>query len=274
MPVETLIHPTAIIHSGAKIDPTASIAPYAVIGANVEIGAGTVIGSHAIIDGHTKIGENCKIYAGASIGLDPQDLSYKNEPTGVILGDRVTVREYATIHRGTGDRFTTVGNDCFFMAYSHIAHDCRVGNGVILANNATFAGHCQVGDNAVIAGTTVFHQHTRVGRMAMVSGISGTRMDIPPFSMCDGRPLVMRSFNLVGMKRQKFSPALRTAIKQAYGIIYRSGLDKAKAFEQVQSEFGQIPEVLEILEFFKSSKRGVCKGFTGTGDEGSSEGDE
>lgn len=268
MPVETLIHPTAIIYSGAKIDPTATIKPYAVIGENVQIGAGTVIGSHAVIDGHTTIGENCKIYAGASIGLDPQDLSYKNEPTGVIMGDRVTVREYATIHRGTGDRFTTIGDDCFFMNYSHIAHDCHIGKGVILANGATFAGHCQVGDYSVIAGTTAFHQHVRVGRMVMVSGVSGTRVDVPPFAMCDGRPLEMRGLNLVGMKRQKFAPPLRTAIKQAYTLLYRSGQEKAKVYEQIEAEYGQIPEVMEILQFFKTSKRGVCKGFTGIVSDG------
>lgn len=262
MPVESLIHPTAIINSGAIIHETAHVAPYAVIGAHVEIGAGTRIGSHAIIDGRTKIGENCRIFPGVSIGLEPQDLSYKDEPTGVIIGDRVTIREYATIHRGTGDRFTTIGDDCFFMNYSHIAHDCRVGNGVILANNATFAGHCQIGDNVVVAGQTVFHQHVRIGRMAMLSGSSGSRVDIPPFATCDGRPLHVRSVNLVGMRRQKFSPELRAAIKQAYVYIYRSGLNNSQALEKIEEQYGQLPELMEIVAFFKSSKRGIARGYT------------
>ncbi|MCA0312424.1 MAG: acyl-ACP--UDP-N-acetylglucosamine O-acyltransferase [Candidatus Melainabacteria bacterium] len=261
MPYESLIHPTAIISSGAKVHETAKVDPYAVIGPNVEIGAGTRIGSHAIIDGYTKIGENCRIFPGASIGLEPQDLSYKDEPTGVIIGNRVQIREYVTIHRGTGDRFTTIGDDCFFMNYSHIAHDCRFGNGVILANNATFAGHCQVGDNAVVAGSTVFHQHVRIGRMAMLSGLSGSRLDIPPYATCDGRPFRFRTVNLVGMRRQKFSAETRSAIKQAYILIYRSGMNNTQAIEKVIEKYEAVPEVMEIVEFFKSSKRGVAKGY-------------
>lgn len=255
----TLIHPTAIIHSGAKLHETVVVEPYAVIGANVTIGAGTRIGSHAVIDGHTTIGENCRFFPGVTVGLEPQDLSYKNEPTGVIVGDRTTLREYVTIHRGTGDRFTTIGSDCFLMAYSHIAHDCKVGNGVIMANTATFAGHCQIGDNAVIGGLTVFHQHCRVGRMVMISGFSATRLDVPPFCTADGRPMSARSVNLVGMRRQKFSAELRSAIKQSYVILNRTGLNNTQALIKVEETYGQHKEVQEIIEFYRTSKRGVIK---------------
>ena len=267
MTLTTRIHSTAIIADGAKIHDSVEIAPYAVIGPNVEIKAGTKIGAHAIIDGVTTIGENCHIFAGASIGLEPQDLSYKNEPTGVILGNGVTVREYATIHRGTGDRFTRVGDNCFLMAYSHIAHDCQLGNGVIMANNATLAGHVQVGDQAVFGGTIVIHQHARVGRMAMISGITGTRVDLPPFTVCDDRPAKVVGLNLVGMRRGKIGPEVRAAIKQTYKIIYGSGMNTTQALAQVEADVPQFDEVKEIVEFYRASKRGVAKGSWGSSSE-------
>jgi UDP-N-acetylglucosamine acyltransferase len=156
------IHRTAIISDGAQIHESAEIGPYAVIGPNVNIGRGTKVGPHVVIDGHTTIGEDCNIFAGASIGLDPQDLAYKGDPTGVIIGARVTIREYATIHRATGEGFTTIGDDCFLMNYAHVAHNCKLGRGVIMANGATLAGHVQVGDHAVFGGLIVIHQFVRV----------------------------------------------------------------------------------------------------------------
>jgi len=265
----TLIHPTAIIGDGARIHETVQVGPYAVIGPNVEIGAGTKIGAHAIIDGITTIGADCNIFAGASVGLEPQDLSYKGEPTGVIIGDRVTLREYSTVHRGTGDRFTSVGDDCFFMNYSHVAHDCQIGRGVILANSATFGGHCQVGDFVVCGGLVVFHQHVRVGRMAMISGILGTRQDLPPFAICDERPARVVGVNAVGMRRQKFAAPLRSAIKSAYKLIYRSNLNTAQALAKIEEELPALPELKEIVDFYRSSKRGVVKGsFDEDGSEG------
>ena len=257
------IHPTAIIGDGAKLHETVQVGPYAVIGTNVVVGAGTRIGAHSVIDGYTTIGAECNIFPSASVGLEPQDLSYKGEPTGVVIGDRVTLREFVTIHRGTGDRFTTIGNDCFFMNYAHIAHDCKVGNGVILANSATFGGHCTVGDNAVIGGLVVFHQHVRVGRMAMVSGFSATRQDLPPFAMCDGRPAYVIGVNTVGMRRQKFSLPTRSAIKDAYKIIFNHELNFTTTLGQVEAKYPDIPEIKEILEYFRSSKRGVVKAKTG-----------
>jgi len=251
------IHKTAIVSEGAQIHASAEIGPYAVIGANVKIGAGTTIGAHAVIDGHTTIGEDCRIFAGASIGLEPQDLRYKGEPTGVIMGDRVVVREYATIHRATGEGFTTVGDDCFLMNYVHIAHNSHLGKGVILANSTMMAGHVTIGDHTVISGMCIFHQFVRIGRLCMISGMAGSRMDLPPFATLDGRPAMVRGINSIGMRRQGLSLKARSAVKEAYRLLYRSGLNSTQALERIQEEVELLPEVIEIIDFFKTSKRGV-----------------
>lgn len=251
------IHRTAVVADGANIDDSVEIGPYAVIGPNVKIGKGTKIGAHAVIDGHTAIGEDCRIFAGASIGLEPQDLKYGNEPTGVIVGNRATIREYATIHRASKEGFTMIGDDCFLMNYAHVAHNCQVGQGVVMANGATLAGHVTVGDFAVMAGVVVVHQFVRLGRMIMVSGMTGTRVDVPPFGLYDQRPLVLRGINVIGMRRQKFKPELREAIKQAYKFIYRSNLNMSQAIERVEKEIHPYPEILELIEFIRTSKRGV-----------------
>jgi UDP-N-acetylglucosamine acyltransferase len=264
------IHRTAIISEGAQIDPTAEIGPYAVIGANVKIGARTKIGAHAVIDGHTTIGEECNIFAGASIGLEPQDFSYKGEPTGVIIGNRVTVREYATIHRASHEGFTEVGDDCFLMNYVHLAHNCKLGKGVIMANMTMLAGHVQIGDGVVMAGAIIVHQFVRIGRLAMISGMSGARVDLPPFATCSGRKLRVRAVNAIGMRRNKVPAEVRNAIKEAYRIIYRTELNITQALEQIEKEIHPHPEIKEILEFYRSSKRGVVgrNEVSGEGEEG------
>jgi UDP-N-acetylglucosamine acyltransferase len=257
----TTIHKTAVIADGAQIHDTAEIGPYVVIGPHVRIGAGTKIGAHSVIDGHTTIGESCKIFPGVSIGLEPQDLKYKDEPTGVVIGNNVTLREYVTIHRATGDRTTVIGNDCFLMNYVHIAHDCRLGNGVIIANATTVAGHVTIGENAVISGTCVFHQNVRVGKAVMMGGLTGTRVDLPPFTMCDGRPAYVRGINVIGLRRQKIGPETRGHIKQAYKLLYREGLNFGQALERIEAELPQSPEIMEICEFFRTSKRGIAAAF-------------
>ncbi|PWT95389.1 MAG: acyl-[acyl-carrier-protein]--UDP-N-acetylglucosamine O-acyltransferase [Candidatus Melainabacteria bacterium] len=252
------IHKTAIIGDGAKIAADAEVGPYAVIGSQVSIGSATKIGAHVVIDGQTRIGANCHIFAGASIGLEPQSISYAGEPTGVSIGDRVTVREYATIHRGTKeDGLTVIGDDCYLMNYAHVAHDCKLGKGIIMANSATLAGHVVVGDGTVMAGACVFHQFVRIGRLCMVSGLTGSRVDLPPFVVLDGRPPAIRGINIIGMRRQKLSPQARTAIKQAYKTLYKSGLNFSQAIAQLEQESEQPQEVNEIIDFFKTSKRGV-----------------
>ncbi|HEY9785004.1 MAG TPA: acyl-ACP--UDP-N-acetylglucosamine O-acyltransferase [Candidatus Obscuribacterales bacterium] len=268
------IHPTAIISGGAIIHESASIGPYAVIGPHVSIGEGTTVGPHAVIDGHTTIGKNCRIFAGASIGLEPQDLGYRGAPTGVIIGDRVTIREYCTIHRATKEANTTIGDDCFLMNYTHIAHDCQLGRGVIMANGTTLAGHVTVGDHAVFAGLVVFHQFVRVGRMAMMSGMSGSRVDVPPFILADGRPLAIRGVNMVGLRRQKIAMPVRSAIKECYRLLYRSGLNFSQALERIEAEIEQFPEVKEIVEFYRTTKRGVAsRAFEDTAEEAALEGE-
>lgn len=253
----TTIHRTAIISEGAELHETVDVGPYAVIGANVKIGKGTKIGPHAVIDGYTTIGEDCNIFAGASIGLPPQDLSYKNEPTGVRIGNRCTIREYVTIHRGTHEGVTVIGDDCFFMNFTHVAHDCKVGDGVIIANNSMLAGHVEVGDYAVLAGVCVIHQHCRVGKMLIMAGLSATRQDLPPYSAVDGRPPMVRGINAVGLKRRGTPPANRKAIREAYRILYRTDTTLSKGLEEIEKNIEPFPEVLEILNFYRTSKRGV-----------------
>lgn len=251
------IHKTAIIYDGAQIDESAEIGPYAVIGANVQIEAGTTVGAHAVIDGMTTVGSGCRIFAGAAIGLEPQDLGYKGEPTGVVIGDRTVIREYVTIHRATREGFTQVGSDCFLMNYVHIAHNCKLGNGVILANSTMMAGYVTFGDNVVTSGMCIFHQHVRIGRLCMISGLTGTRKDLPPFAMCDGRPAMVRGVNSIGLKRNGIGPQVRTAIKEAYRLLYRSGMNLSQALPVVEEQVEPYPEIREITEFIKTSKRGV-----------------
>lgn len=257
----SLIHKTAVISDGANVHHSANVGPFAVIGPHVTIGEGTTIGAHAVIDGHTTIGANCKIYAGAVIGLEPQDLKYAGEPSGVTMGNNVTVREYVTIHRATGDRQTIIGDDCFLMNYVHIAHDCRLGKGVIMANNTCLAGHVTIGDYCVFAGYCIVHQHVTIGRGTMIGGMTGTRVDLPPFTTCDGRPAAVRGINVIGLRRQKFGPQVRASIKQAYKLLYRSGLNFSQAIARIKGELEPSPEVDEICRFFQDSKRGVAPAF-------------
>ncbi|MCA9805696.1 MAG: acyl-ACP--UDP-N-acetylglucosamine O-acyltransferase [Cyanobacteria bacterium HKST-UBA02] len=265
------IHPTAIIGDGADIHELAEIGPYSVIGPNVKIGSGTIIGPHVVVDGHTEIGADCNIYAGATIGLDPQDRGYKGEPTGVKIGDRVHIREYATIHRATGEGFTTIGDDCFLMNYAHVAHNCKVGKAVTMANSATLAGHVHVGDYTVMAGFVVVHQHVQIGRLCMFSGMTGTRVDIPPFATLDGRPSMFRGINRVGLKRVNVSQEVRTAIKETYRLVYREGLNATQALTRIEQEIELYPEVKEIVDFIKGSKRGICQALQDE-EEGDSDG--
>jgi UDP-N-acetylglucosamine acyltransferase len=251
------IHRTAIVHENAELHESVEVGPYAVIGANVKIGSGTIVGAHAVIDGYTTIGVDCRISPGACIGLEPQDLGYKGEPTGVQIGDRTVIREYVTIHRATKTGMTVVGSDCLLMVNVHIGHDCKIGNGVIFANAVTLAGHVHVGDSVVMGGIVTVHQHCRIGRMLMVSGFSATRQDLPPFAMCDGRPPRVRGVNMIGMRRNKLNLATRSAIKEAYRLIYRSDYSQAEALERIEKDLEPLPEILEIVEFFRTSKRGV-----------------
>jgi UDP-N-acetylglucosamine acyltransferase len=262
------IHKTAVIENGAQIHDDAQIGPYVVIGPNVKIGQGTIVGAHVVIEGHTTIGDNCCIYVGATIGLAPQDLKYKDEPTGVIIGNNVTIREYVTIHRATGIGFTEIGDDCFLMTYVHIAHNCKLGKGVILANSTCLAGHVDVGDYVVMSGYCIFHQFVRVGRMAMIGGMTGTRVDLPPYTLCDGRPASVRGVNVIGLRRQKIDKDIRAAVKQAYKLIYRSNLNISQALARIEEEIEPYGEIKEIIAFYKNTKRGIAVAYDGSEAEG------
>ena len=256
----TAIHPTAIIHPTARLDSTVEVGPYSLIEADVTIGPRTVIGPHCFIAAGTRLGAENQIHFGAVIGHAPQDLAYKGEPTHTQIGDRNTIREYVTIHRGTTPGSSTaIGSDNFFMANAHIAHNCHVGDHVILANLATLAGHCIVEDQAFLAGMVVCHQFTRIGRLAMLGGLSAINKDIPPFMICAGRPGVIRGVNLVGLRRAGLKPDARQAIVRAFKTLYRSGLNVSQALDRINDE-APTPEVRELAAFIKAATRGICDG--------------
>lgn len=256
-----MIHATAIVHPDAKIAPGVEIGPYAVIGEHVSLGEGTTVGPHAVIEGWTEIGRDNRIFQFASVGAAPQDLKYHGEKSYLRIGDRNMVREFVTLHRGTesGGGETIIGNDNLFMAYSHVAHDCIVGNRVILANGATLAGHVQVDDFAILGGLSAVHQFTRVGAHVMVSGGSMVAQDIPPYTIAQGDRAKTVGLNLVGLKRRGFSEESLRAIKKAYKIIFRSGLRQEEALQKIAEELSSGPELDLFVDFIKNSQRGVAR---------------
>jgi len=255
------IHKTAIISSKAEIESDVYIGPYCIIGDNVKIGKGTKLISNVHIEGNTEIGENCQIYPFTTIGFPPQDLKYKGEPTGVKIGSNNIIREYVTIHRASvsGDGWTTVGDNNFIMAYVHIAHDCKIGNSVILANLATLAGHVTVEDYVFIGGMVAIHQFTRIGAYAMVGGFSGVGQDIPPFTMASGARAKLYGLNTVGLKRRGFSEETINTLKKAYKILFRDKLSLKEAIEKINQELPDIPEIRHLIEFIEANKRGICR---------------
>ena len=253
----TIIHPTAIVAKEAKIGPGVRIGPYSVIGPDVEIKENTYIGPHVIIEGKTEIGANCKLIAACSIGLPPQDISYKDEPTGVKIGENTVIREYVTIHRATKEGFTVIGKDCFLMNCVHIAHNVQMGNNVIMANSSILGGYSIAEDFVFISALCVAHQHCRIGESSMVGGMTATRLDLPPYFIADGRPAKIRGVNKVGLRRRGIKVEVRTELVKAYKLIYLSGLNATNALEKIESELVQFGEIKKLVTFFKGSKRGV-----------------
>jgi len=256
-----MIHPTAIVHPGARIAENVEIGPYAVIGEHVSIGAGSWVGPHAVVEGWTEIGEQNKIYQFASVGADPQDLKFHGEQSTLKIGDRNKIREFVTIHRGTedGGGETVIGSNCLFMAYSHVAHDCRVGNGVILANAATLAGHVLVDDFAILGGLSAVHQFTHVGAHVMISGGSMVAQDIVPYCIAQGDRAQVVGLNLVGLKRRGFSAEALKGIKQAYKLVFRSKLRQEEALQRIADEIPGLPEVEHFTAFIRNSERGIAR---------------
>ncbi|HWI41346.1 MAG TPA: acyl-ACP--UDP-N-acetylglucosamine O-acyltransferase [Verrucomicrobiae bacterium] len=258
-----MIHPSAVVHPAARIAEGVEIGPFAVIGEHVSIGKGTVIGPHAVVEGWTEIGEENRIFQLASVGAIPQDLKYRGEPTRLKIGDRNTIREFATLHLGTvtGRNETTVGSGNLFMAYSHVAHDCVIGDNVVMANSATLAGHVTIEDNVILGGLCAVHQFTRVGAHAMVGGGTLVSNDIPPYMIAtgEGRETRLRGLNLIGLKRRGFSDETIADLKKAYKILVLSKLRLPEALERIRTELPASPELNRLVAFIESSERGICR---------------
>ncbi|MBW2476937.1 MAG: acyl-ACP--UDP-N-acetylglucosamine O-acyltransferase [Deltaproteobacteria bacterium] len=256
-----MIHPTAIIDPSAQLAQGVEVGPYAIIGPHVSIGAGSRVGAHAMIDSWTEIGKENHIYQFASVGAPPQDLKYGGEETHLKIGDRNRIREFATLHRGTveGGGVTTVGSDCLFMAYSHVAHDCIVHDHVILANGATLAGHVEVEQHAIIGGLAAVHQFCRLGCHTMISGGAMVAQDIPPFTVAQGDRAKTVGLNLIGLKRRGFSDDSVRGLKQAYRLIFRSGLRLDEALQSIAEDIDSSPELEHFVAFIKKSQRGIAR---------------
>lgn len=256
--MSTTIDSRAVVSPGARLDDDVVVGPFAIIEENVVIGGGTVIGSHALIANGTRLGKDCRIHHGAVLGSPPQDLKFRGEQTTLEIGNQTTVREYATLNRGTSERGrTTIGNQCFIMAYAHVAHDCAVGNHVILANSVNMAGHVTIEDHVVIGGLVPLHQFVTVGCHAMIGGGFRVAKDVPPYILAGQDPLVFQGLNLVGLKRRKFPKETLDALRKAYQIIYESNLNISQALARIRETLPLTPEVIHLIEFIEKSKRGV-----------------
>lgn len=255
-----MIHATAHISPTARIAEDADIGPNVIVGDRTVVGAGTKIMANAVIGPWTTIGSNNVIHYGAIVGHDPQDIGYAGEESYAVIGNGNIIREYATIHRGNRPgTTTTIGDDNFIMIQSHVAHNCELGNSIVLAGGALLAGHVSVEDRAIISGNCVVHQFCRIGRLSMMRGLSRTSRDVPPFCIMDETHTV-KSLNLIGLRRNGMDAKRVRSLKNAFLILFRGGLNMPNAIEQVEAEVELTDEVRELLDFIKSSKRGVCFG--------------
>jgi UDP-N-acetylglucosamine acyltransferase len=255
------IHPTAIVDPGAELGRNVSVGPHSIIGPHVVIGDESWIGPQVIINGPTRIGTGNRIYQFASIGEAPQDLKYAGEPTQLEIGDNNTIREYASIHRGTvnGGGITRVGDDNYLMAYIHIAHDCTVGNGTVFANNASLAGHVAIGNQAILSGFTLVHQFCSVGDHAFTGMGSAISKDVPPYLMVTGNPGQPHGINSKGLVRRGFSAEAIRAIKRAYKVLYRSGLPLDEAKHEIAAMAEEVEELELFSRFLKQSQRSIVR---------------
>jgi len=253
------IHATAVVHPKAELGADVVVGPYSVIGPDVVIGDETWIGAHAVIEGHTTIGRRNRIFHGAVLGAAPQDLKYRDETTFLRVGDGNTIREYATLHLACIEGETTaVGDRCLIMAYAHVAHNCRLGNGVILANSVNLAGHVEVHDFATIGGVTPVHQFVRIGAYSFIGGGSRVPKDVAPFVKAAGNPLALAGINSIGLERHGFDEERRATLKRAYRILFRSDLNVTQAVERLRQEFEPSDEDIQTLvRFVEGSERGI-----------------
>ena len=255
------IHPTAIVSPDAHLEEGVEVGPYTIIGADVHIGKNTIIGSHVVVEDHTDIGEDCRIFQFSSLGGAPQDLKFKGEKTRLIVGNHNTIREFVTINRATSADIgvTIIGNHNLLMAYCHVAHNCKLGNHIVMANAATLAGHIHVEDFAIIGGLTGIHQFTRIGAHSIIGGASAVAKDVPPYIMAAGNHAKPYGLNTVGMKRRGFKEETIMALKDAYRLIFRSSLLLTVAIERVKNEVADTSEVRHFIDFIQKSERGIIR---------------
>jgi UDP-N-acetylglucosamine acyltransferase len=253
-----MIHPTAVIDGAAEIAGDVVIGPYTVIGPNVRIGAGTEIGPHVHIVRDTIIGKGNRIHHGAALGGDPQDLKYNGEPAELIVGDGNVIREFVTLNRGTSAHGRTeIGSNCLLMAYAHVAHDCVIGNNVVIANAVNMGGHVTIEDHVIVGGVTAVHQFVKIGKHAFVGGSAAVMKDVPPYVKAAGNPLKLYGLNSVGLQRRGFSEATRMTLKRAYRMIFSSSMNISQALEQAERELEITDDVRHFLAFIQASERGV-----------------
>ncbi len=269
------IDPTAIVHPNAELGSGVEVGPYSVISEDVRIGENTKIGPHAFIDRWTTIGRDCSIYQFTSIGAPPQDIGYKGEKTEVIIGDNNIIREFVTIHRSTTkqEKKTVIGNNNMLMNYVHIAHDCTLGDNIIMANSATLGGHVSIDDSAIVGGLVAIHQHVRIGAYCIIGGASAVTKDIPPFVMAVGNRAHLFGLNAVGLRRKGFSKADIDEIRKAYSIFFRSSLTLAEAVKRIEEQLSGSAHAKRFLDFIKGSKRGIARERQRRKDEGMDEKD-
>jgi UDP-N-acetylglucosamine acyltransferase len=255
------VHPTAVVHPDAQLHETVEVGAFAVIGPKVRIGQGTRVGPHVVIEGRTTLGARNRVFQFSSLGAAPQDLKYAGEDTELVIGDENQIREFTTLHIGTagGGGVTRVGNRNLFMANSHVAHDCVVGNGCILANSAALGGHVQVEDHVILSGLTAVHQFTRLGRHAFIAGGAMVVMDVPPYCMAQGDRAELVGLNTVGLERHGFNEERIGRIKEAYRILFRSKLGMAEAMAKLKAELGGHSEIDHLIDFVSQSKRGLTR---------------
>jgi UDP-N-acetylglucosamine acyltransferase len=255
-----MIHKTAIVSANAELHESVEVGPYAIIEDNVQIGEGSAIASHAIIASGARIGKNVTIAHGAVIGTVPQDLKFEGEETVTNIGDSTTIREYATVNRGTDESGSTdIGSDCLMMAYSHVAHDCKLGNHVIMANSVNLGGHVHIDDYAIVGGVVPVHQFVKIGCHAMIGGGFRVAQDLCPYALGGGYPLRVKGLNLIGLRRRNFPRETIKVLQSTYKILFVSNLNTRQAVERIRGEIELIPEVNTILDFISKSDRGLVK---------------
>ncbi|OIO02343.1 MAG: acyl-[acyl-carrier-protein]--UDP-N-acetylglucosamine O-acyltransferase [Desulfovibrionaceae bacterium CG1_02_65_16] len=255
----TTIHPTAVVHPGAKLGENVTVGAYCVIEEIVEIGDGTILDAFSQVKNYTTMGAGNHIHSYACMGDEPQHLGFKGEETWVRIGEANHFREFVTVHRGTsqGHLETRIGSHCLFMAYAHVAHDCKIGDYVTVANAVSMAGHVEIGDYAIVSGMAAVQQFARIGEYAFLGGLSGYSNDVPPYMLAQGTRAKLYGPNLIGLKRRGFSSQTVGAIKKAYRIIFRSGLMREEALQKASAEFPDVPEVARLVAFVRSTVRGI-----------------